>query len=495
MSKTSMSCHQTPERSQQASPTPTFRLRPLPIPSPVSSPGITALKDLLSSQDTSIVLVDSAWYHQLELYIQGSSIHPEKMDSSKFLTKHRKLKKGVKVGVDFYFLYKSVWDLLKVPEEETISIDINSKLKRGNYLLQANEFAKALLMEQETSRMNPTEICLPSAIGRNEDQEVLASYGDDEDLKKESTSTNFSSNTYSESDGSIFSGSMRLQRGRVGLENPGLFCYMNSGLQCLLSINNLVDCMLKLKTMGCLENKEASLLFAKLIQTIFSIRSGVVKPTPVWKYIVKYFPENKQHDMPEFFRFIVNQIEVELGEGSYLQKSIFNGVICSKVLCCKCLNSSSKNEAFIDLQLEISESVDKSIELFTQDENLSNGYFCGNCKTVTQALKSLSILKPPSFLILQIKRFRQLPYPHKLTSFVKFRRKMSIKTSNGVCYYDLIAICVHIGSINSGHYIAFGKRSKGWYCFDDSLCTKVTLRTVLSQHAYMLIYNKCILIL
>ena len=137
--------------------------------------------------------------------------------------------------------------------------------------------------------------------------------------------------------------------------------------------------------------------------------------------------------MPEFMRFIINQIEAELGDNNLISKYIFNGMLTSNVVCMKCLHSSNKLETFIDLQIELSESIEKSFDLFTQEEIISTGYYCTNCKTHFQALKSLALFRPPNYLILQIKRFRQTPYMHKLTSFTKYKRKMIVKTVSSVC--------------------------------------------------------------
>lgn len=33
--------------------------------------------------------------------------------------------------------------------------------------------------------------------------------------------------------------------------------------------------------------------------------------------------------------------------------------------------------------------------------------------------------------------------------------------------YELFALTVHIGSLDSGHYIAYTKRNRKWYQFND----------------------------
>ena len=447
------------------------------------------IKDLLQQKITEdLVIVEAKWFSQLESFIQGGE-RPEKMENSSILTKKKKLRKGLKESFDFFFVSSKIWEKLKKFDDEKITLDINKKLKKLNYVKLAEEHHKFLLQGDETSRIDPTDIKLPLIMPRNECQENIFPNLSDEDLKKDSLSTNHTSSLNQTESESNFSNSIRFQRGRVGFDNPGLFCYLNAGIQCLLSMTHFIDLMIRQSCVKSLEGKEACTLIIKLIKTVFSMRSGVVKPTLLWKYVTKTFPGNKQHDMPEFMRFIINQIEAELGDNNLISKYIFNGMLTSNVVCMKCLHSSNKLETFIDLQIELSESIEKSFDLFTQEEIISTGYYCTNCKTHFQALKSLALFRPPNYLILQIKRFRQTPYMHKLTSFTKYKRKMIVKTVSSVCTYELIALGVHIGSINSGHYVAYAKRSRSWYCFDDSLCSKVTLKNVLSQHAYILVYK------
>ena len=443
------------------------------------------IKILINQQDCEIVIVDSKWFNDLVSFMQGGS-KPGKVLTASILTKSNKLRKGLIPGKDYFFIYFSIWKLLKSQDEEAIFPSIHKKLVKLVGLVE--EHKKLISFDLETDRTDPTCIRLPGLVPRNECSVHVPEQVDESELK-DVISTNYSSIGQISSEGSMF-GSVRMHRGKVGLENPGLFCYMNSGIQCLLSINYFVQSMLKLKQLGMLEDKEICLLLADLIQTFFQVKNGwTIKTNPLRYFIVKYFPGNRQHDMPEFFRFIINSIESELGPGNLILTQVFNGTLCSTIICTECQNVSKKEEIFIDLQVELSESIEKSLESFTKDEVLGSGYHCMNCKKMTVAVKSLSVSNAPNCLCIQVKRFKHKPNPHKSTSFVKYRRKMVIKSLTGNKNYELVSVGVHIGSMNSGHYITFGKRTRGWYCFDDSLCTKVDLKRVLNQTAYMLVYK------
>ena len=446
------------------------------------------VEELLNYTDESVVLVEAQWFSSLQLFIAGGP-KPEKMLTSLVITKKKKLRKGLKLGQDYFFLYKSLWERLNDSDSETITLDANKKLTKLDFLSIAEEHKKLLLNQcQETSRFDPVDLQLPETVPRNETVVNLVLNTDHSDIKKESESTGQTTVGLTESENS-HSKPMRGLQGRVGLANPGLFCYMNAGLQCLLSMPLFIDCMVKEFHSGNLDHKEASSLVVKLIMSISLMKAGVVKPAPLWAYVSRTFPTNKQHDMPEFLRFLVEQIENELGEENSISNSVLNGVLCSNVTCHICLNSSKKLEKFIDLQIDQSDSVEKSLRFFTQDELLGNMYYCEVCKTKTQALKSFSIAHPPNYLVLQVKRFRQAPSPHKLNFFIRYRRRMTVSAQQKDCYYELLAVGVHIGSINSGHYVAYVKKSRTWYCFDDSTCSKVPIKCILGQQAYLLVYK------
>jgi ubiquitin carboxyl-terminal hydrolase 1 len=48
----------------------------------------------------------------------------------------------------------------------------------------------------------------------------------------------------------------------------------------------------------------------------------------------------------------------------------------------------------------------------------------------------------------------------------------------------------HHGRHENGHYVAFAKRGKGWYCFNDEIVTPVSEADVLSRgNVFMLFYE------
>ena len=89
---------------------------------------------------------------------------------------------------------------------------------------------------------------------------------------------------------------------------------MNAGMQCLLSMPKFVECMAKEFHSGNLEDKESLKSRGQAYHVHFENEGRSGKTCTPVGICGKNIPSNKQHDMPEFFRFLVEQIENELGE-------------------------------------------------------------------------------------------------------------------------------------------------------------------------------------
>ena len=67
--------------------------------------------------------------------------------------------------------------------------------------------------------------------------------------------------------------------------------------------------------------------------------------------------------------------------------------------------------------------------------------------------------------------------------------------SNIVNKYNLSSAIIHMGDLNSGHYICYTRRSSGWICCNDSVIDDVSaleMQNVLcnSETVFMLVYSK-----
>jgi ubiquitin carboxyl-terminal hydrolase 1 len=115
--------------------------------------------------------------------------------------------------------------------------------------------------------------------------------------------------------------------------------------------------------------------------------------------------------------------------------------------------------------------------------------------------KQITVGRLPTDLVIHINRsiFDMYGNQRKNTSMVGFPLKLEflnrwcapIDSSEAVQRtYELRCAVTHYGRHENGHYIAYGKRDKDWYCFNDELVTKVGLEEVLGAgNVFMLFYE------
>jgi hypothetical protein len=212
--------------------------------------------------------------------------------------------------------------------------------------------------------------------------------------------------------------------GLVGLINRGNFCYLNASLQCLFCLNTFTEYLLKETLKDRRPTPYCSALSA-IAHQIFNQACSIADPIPLVHLCATYFQASKQHDMPEFIRYLLEKIDQELGEGNRITR-YFTGYITSLLLCEECKFSSIKKEKFYDLQLSLAKTLPKSFGHFTSPEKLSGDFKCPRCNRRGSIIKTINITECPKYLIVQLKRFIQSPYPRKLSSYCRFRRKMGL---------------------------------------------------------------------
>ncbi len=119
------------------------------------------------------------------------------------------------------------------------------------------------------------------------------------------------------------------------------------------------------------------------------------------------------------------------------------------------------------------------------------------------ASKQLLIHRAPLVLIAHLKRFQQQSgVLRRIGTLVDFKQTLDISPfcsknvepkSNLV--YELYAVVVHSGTLNSGHYVAYVKVRSGneyqWFYASDSHVNPVDQNAPLScEGAYMLFYQR-----
>lgn len=166
---------------------------------------------------------------------------------------------------------------------------------------------------------------------------------------------------------------------------------------------------------------------------------------------------------------------------------LFEGLLTSETRCLTCENTSQRDEAFMDLSVDLEQhsSVTSCLRKFSEEEMLCerNKFHCDNCGGLQEAEKRMKIKRLPKILALHLKRFKytedlqrlqklfhRVVYPYHLRLF-----NTTDDAEDPDRLYELNAVVVHIGGgPYHGHYVSIIKtEDRGWLMFDDELVEPV----------------------
>ncbi|KAF2270709.1 cysteine proteinase [Lojkania enalia] len=166
---------------------------------------------------------------------------------------------------------------------------------------------------------------------------------------------------------------------------------------------------------------------------------------------------------------------------------LFEGTLTSETRCLTCENTSHRDEAFLDLSVDLEQhsSVTSCLRKFSEEEMLCerNKFHCDNCGGLQEAEKRMKIKRLPKILALHLKRFKytedlqrlqklfhRVMYPYYLRLF-----NTTDDAEDPDRLYELYAVVVHIGGgPYHGHYVSIIKtQDRGWLLFDDEMVEPV----------------------
>ncbi|KAK5137913.1 hypothetical protein LTR08_006682 [Meristemomyces frigidus] len=129
-----------------------------------------------------------------------------------------------------------------------------------------------------------------------------------------------------------------------------------------------------------------------------------------------------------------------------------------------------------------------------------NAWYCGRCKELRQAAKTLEIWTIPDVLIVHLKRFAgNRSFRDKIDVVVDYpiegldlTQKIGLKEDGKEYLYDLFAVDNHYGGLGGGHYTALAKSfyDGQWYSYNDSHCSRANESELHSKSAYLLFYRR-----
>jgi ubiquitin carboxyl-terminal hydrolase 9/13 len=244
-------------------------------------------------------------------------------------------------------------------------------------------------------------------------------------------------------------------------------------------------------------------------------RNGIVspkRPTDLVRQLNSVFSVPMHQDAHECLNFALNQIVEDLenyekevqqqnldlasngksdlsSEDSLVATSanprwvheLFEGTMSSEIKCLTCQKTSSREEAYLDLSVDLGlySSVTSCLLKFSEEEMLNerNKFHCDSCNGLQEAEKRMKIKKTPKILALHLKRFtytedlQRLQKLHHRVAYPYYLRLSNLtdESEDQDKLYELYAVVVHIGmSPYQGHYVSIIKtQSSGWLLFDD----------------------------
>lgn len=169
----------------------------------------------------------------------------------------------------------------------------------------------------------------------------------------------------------------------------------------------------------------------------------------------------------------------------------FEGITLRRTKCLECESVTERKEPFYDIPVPISIKEDELETTNANDifrracvttEKLcdSNKYLCERCDRYNEASREVLFEKLPNMMVLQLKRFTTsssgvqkvntyLPTPLELECFCENCCRIENKESLPH-RYQLCCVIMHLGTMASGHYIAYVKASDHFEDYID--CTR-----------------------
>jgi ubiquitin C-terminal hydrolase len=208
---------------------------------------------------------------------------------------------------------------------------------------------------------------------------------------------------------------------------------------------------------------------------------------------------------------------------------MFEGSLRSVLLCEECGVKRLQHESFMNVSLGLSEevermqrsedgrvlgiSVESCLNHFVLPENLGDLVYCTACAKKTSTTKQHTFARLPKILCLHLKRF-DAARNRKIENFVSFpahglnmgsllphwcevtrmqstgyKDEDNLPTAEPKILYDLFGVVNHVGSMQSGHYVANIKVEDTWYHCNDQHVSYASEESVLkADGAYILFY-------
>ena len=313
-----------------------------------------------------------------------------------------------------------------------------------------------------------------------------------------------------------------MNSGNKGIQNIGNTCYLNSVVQCLTHILFFHPVNKKLThdfdsskdTHGLVEswfdvNRN---MWSNDTKTPLQIRGFVNSFIHTIRENKIYFENFQQNDAEEFITLLLDRIhEVlkktldtkgssEADQSWYtsfhkdysLIKEYFYSQSQVQTLCTRCNHKTTRYEPFMIYQLSIGDNIQSIEEAFHEDcrSESMDDYTCDKCKETSMCVHKRTYTRMSDLMIVQLKLYNSRG---KINRHINYSDTLDLsKLTNKKTVYQLVGIVIHMGSLNSGHYVSICKNlvDHQWRLYNDSQVQTVSLEQATNQKPYLLFYKR-----
>ena len=277
----------------------------------------------------------------------------------------------------------------------------------------------------------------------------------------------------------------------VGLLNFGNTCFMNSGIQLIMSAPDLCQHFLNNEKLMNTKLKK----YIKTIADYMNVTTNTLGPKILYtsyKKLNTRYHGLSQEDAREFLTYTLDDIVTNIRElekpqfSQYIEntESLLTYVLETKVTKKNSTESPSiisYREVLLPLPLPLENlTLENCYKNFTLEDDEE--------KVIEYSLKNL--LK---YLYVAVKRFQ---CDGKRISKRQENVEIPFLTDMFGPIYLLKGFIVHMGSMNSGHYVTYASRTidskTTWYLYNDNSVTEISAETIeqKSKIAYVFLYVK-----
>eukprot|EP00164_Ancoracysta_twista_P004450 GFYU01006003.1.p1 GENE.GFYU01006003.1~~GFYU01006003.1.p1 ORF type:complete len:715 (-),score=159.67 GFYU01006003.1:251-2395(-) len=313
-----------------------------------------------------------------------------------------------------------------------------------------------------------------------------------------------------------------------GLVNLGNTCYLNTALQCLVSLPQIRQYFAKEQRSGPSKvMTELGSLIRSLCTTattttttatlkkkkkkkgknVYQMPPRAVDPSAFKNAFLErdsnaQFVGGDESDSHEFMRSLLSGIHEDFKDldDEYPPSDIFQGQTLSNRECVSCRTTFSNVENFMDLSLPVSASdtsLENCLEAYLADEVLEGE--CSHCHSRKGFVKKLSLSRLPPVLMLHLNRTqwcRHRGHLIKRTQEIAFpTRSLDVGSHTAEwlnerdTVYDLCAVAHHQGTDStSGHYTADVVHQGQWFNVNDGVVKDS--QKIDPSTAYILVYSR-----